>query len=207
MRQDHGLRQVGRVTSGWCRSLGLVAMIASVALGSVAVSAAPVAEDEKVPIDLRRTTLVVRNMERSLALYRDALGMQVIYDRHLRTPKEAASDEEAERVSHLVLLRANDNFIGVLGLLEYKKPRKPALHQGNEPFSPGSAVLVFNSHDAKAAFAKAKDVLGVAAISEPKLSTYPSPDGSERLEVIASVIKDPDGFVVELNQLMSDVPR
>ena len=32
------------------------------------------------PLDLRRTTLVVRDIEKSLALYRDALGMTVEYD-------------------------------------------------------------------------------------------------------------------------------
>ena len=39
--------------------------------------AAPVAEQERTPIDLRRTTLVVRDIDNSLQFYRDALGMKV----------------------------------------------------------------------------------------------------------------------------------
>ena len=35
---------------------------------------------DTVPIDLWRTTLVVADIERSLAFYRDTLGMAVIYD-------------------------------------------------------------------------------------------------------------------------------
>ena len=50
-------------------------------------AAAPVPEDERIPLDLRRTTLVVRDIDKSLALYRDALGMKVSYDSHIRTPK------------------------------------------------------------------------------------------------------------------------
>ncbi|MFZ9479652.1 MAG: hypothetical protein ACO29T_12170, partial [Steroidobacteraceae bacterium] len=37
--------------------------------------AAPVPEAERIPVDLRRTTLVVRDIEKSIPLYRDALGM------------------------------------------------------------------------------------------------------------------------------------
>ena len=45
-----------------------------------ATYAAPVDEADRLPIDLRRTTLVVRDIDASLQFYRDALGMQVIYD-------------------------------------------------------------------------------------------------------------------------------
>ncbi|MCA3054827.1 MAG: hypothetical protein ING64_00475, partial [Rhodocyclaceae bacterium] len=34
--------------------------------------AQPVPESEKIPVDIRRTTLVVRDIEKSLPLYRDA---------------------------------------------------------------------------------------------------------------------------------------
>ena len=70
-----------------------------------------------MPIDLRRTTLVVRDIDDSLAFYRDALGLEVIYDNVIRTPRDAASDAEAERASRLVFLRANDDFVGIVGLL------------------------------------------------------------------------------------------
>jgi hypothetical protein len=68
--------------------------------------AAPVPEGERIPVDLRRTTLVVRDIDRSLPLYRDALGLKVIYDQII------------SGTTRLVLLRANDDFIGVLGLMQ-----------------------------------------------------------------------------------------
>ena len=105
-------------------------------------NAEPVAEDERIPLDLRRTTLVVRDIDQSLALYRDALGMQVVYDKNLYSPRDAADFDSAERASRLVLLRANDNFIGMLGLLEYRKPRKPEPPLPEKSFLPGSIVLL-----------------------------------------------------------------
>jgi catechol 2,3-dioxygenase-like lactoylglutathione lyase family enzyme len=167
--------------------------------------AAPVADDERVSIDLRRTTLIVRDIDRSLAFYRDALGMRVIYDNAIRTPRDAPDDDAAERVSRLVFLRANDDYVGIIGLLQYKKPVRPAHHQGDEPFSTGSSVLLFNSDDVDAAFARARAVHGVRVLYEPRETRYPSYDGEGMIRVKVSVLTDPDGFVIELNQLLDEL--
>ncbi len=53
---------------------------------------APVTDDERVQIDLRRTTLIVSDIENSLKFYRDALGFKVIYDNWIRTPRSAGGD-------------------------------------------------------------------------------------------------------------------
>ncbi len=171
---------------------------------SLPTAAAPVADDERVPIDLRRTTLIVRNIERSLSFYRDALGMKVIYDNKIRTPRSAATDEEAQRVSRLVFLRANDDYIGVIGLMQYLKPERRAANQGLEPFTPGSSVLLFNSKNLSDTFDKASKVLGTRVLFEPTRREYPSYDGKGTIPVMVSVITDPDGFIIELNQLLVD---
>lgn len=169
---------------------------------AVPTLAAPVAEEDRVPIDLRRTTLIVRDIDASLAFYRDALGMRIIYDNKIRTPRDAANDEEADRVSRLVFLRANDDFVGVLGLLQYIKPARPAANQGAEPFTPGSSVLLFNSNNLAQIYENAKNVLGTRVLFEPTRREYPSYDGEGTIPVIVSVLTDPDGFVIELNQLL-----
>ena len=167
---------------------------------SFVATAAPV--DERVPIDLRRTTLIVRNIDASLAFYRDALGMKVIYDNAIRTPRSATTDAEAIRASRLVFLRANDDYFGIIGLLQYTKPVRPAHSQGDEPFSTGSIVLLFNAEDLDSTFAKARDVRGVRVLYEPGRREYPSYDGKGTIPVMVSVLTDPDGFVIELNQLL-----
>ena len=169
------------------------------------VRAEPVADDERVPIDLRRTTLVVRDIDASLAFYRDALGMKVIYDNVIRTPRDAEDDASATISRRLVFVRANDDYVGIVGLLQYVKPDKPPANQGLEPFTPGSAVLLFNAEDLAATFERARNVLGVRILSVPAKVSYPSYDGSGTIDVMVSTLTDPDGFVIELNQLLTDL--
>jgi catechol 2,3-dioxygenase-like lactoylglutathione lyase family enzyme len=189
--------------------LGMPATLAMAFLAGLLVSAAaiaaPVPESEQVDIDLRRTTLVVRDIDASLAFYRDALGMEVIYDRAIRTPRDAATDEEADIARRLVFLRANDDYVGIIGLLQYVKPAKPPANQGLEPFTPGSMVLLFNTSDLAAKFEAARNVIGVRVLSEPREISYPSYDGKGTIPVLVSVLTDPDGFVIELNQLLGEL--
>lgn len=162
----------------------------------------PVSASERLPIDVRRTTLVVRDIDNSLEFYRDALGLEVIYDAEILTPRSAKNSTEADRASRLVFLRANDNYIGVIGLLQYVKPAKTATFQGLEPFSPGSTVMVFNLKDLKSVFAAARAVNRVSVLSPPRQTSYPGYASGETIDVRVSVLTDPDGFVVELNQIL-----
>lgn len=168
------------------------------------VTAAPVPEEQRVPLDLRRTTLVVRDIDRSLALYRDALGMTVSYDKLIRTPRSATTDEEADRSLRLTFMQANDDFIGVLGLMEYRKPAK-SQPVSELAFEPGTIVLVFNVQDLDERWETVTSTPGVEVVSEPELTNYPSYDGKGTISVMVSVIRDPDGFIIELNQLMSEL--
>jgi len=174
-------------------------------LAAAAAFADTVPEDERVGIDLRRTTLVVRDIERSLEFYRDALGMVPIYDNLILTPRDAAGVEDAERALRLVMLRANDDYIGVVGLLQYFKPRKETVDLADTSFMEGTAVLLFNVDDLGGAFARARQVEGVVVIDEPMPVSYPSYDGEGVIEVIVSTLQDPDGFTIELNQLQSEL--
>ncbi len=169
-----------------------------------AALAAPVAEDDRIPLDLRRTTLVVEDLENSLKLYRDALGMVVIYDNMIRNPREATSDEEADIARRLVFLRANDDFVGIVGLLEYTKPRKTQTVE-LKPFTPGTAVLLFNTSRLDEAFAAARDVPGVRVLIPPTPTRYPNYDQTGFIDVRVSALQDPDGITIELNEVASEI--
>lgn len=161
--------------------------------------ASPVDDEQRTPIDLRRTTLVVADIDRSLAFYRDALGMVVTYDRMIVTPRGASRDE-AEFVRRLVLLRANDDYIGIIGLLQYIKPKNPRVDLKGAAYREGTAVLVFNTTELEQSFARAREVPGVVVLDEPELVNYPSYAGESAITVLISAMQDPDGFTVELNQ-------
>jgi catechol 2,3-dioxygenase-like lactoylglutathione lyase family enzyme len=171
------------------------------------VAGAPVTDRPKLPIDLRRTTLVVQDLERSLQFYRDALGMKVAYDNIIRTPRDARDDESATRSLRLVFVEANDDYVGIIGLLEYRKPRKEPPAVRPAAFSIGTPVLLFNTTDLKATFARARAVPGVEVVDEPAETFYPGYGGQGRIPVIVSTLRDPDGFTVELNQVLVTEPQ
>jgi len=188
------------LTVSYFWSLLMVALLTSVS----GAMAEPVADDERVDIDLRRTTLIVEDIDTSLEFYRDALGFKVIYDNMIRTPRTAATDAEAEISRRLVFVRANDDYIGIIGLLEYTKPRRPIREREPKEFSSGSAVLLFTTTNLKERFAKAIAVKGVEVIEPPVDTSYPSYDGNATIGVRTSTLYDPDGFLIELNQFLDD---
>ena len=184
---------------------GLAFLIAAVCLSAcvVVTGADPIAvdgdveaftNDERLPLDLRRTTLLVRDLEASLALYRDALGMEVSYDQIL-TSRDGSSQ------SRLVLLKANDPMIGMLGLWELPEAADAPTPQWGDGFAPGEIVLLFNTSDLDTVFPAAAASEGVTVISEPTYREYPG-DGVT-YQVMVSMLRDPDGHIVELNNRLS----
>jgi catechol 2,3-dioxygenase-like lactoylglutathione lyase family enzyme len=158
------------------------------------------------PLDLRRTTLVVRDIEKSLALYRDALGMSVEYDQELTSPGLAMRHgADGQNRSRLVLLKANDDFIGMLGLWQFLDQTEMDIAEPDAAdFTPGEIVLLFNSKTLDVTFPAAAAAPGVKIIGAPKERRYPSPAGE--IVVMVSMLTDNDGHTIELNQLVSD-PR
>ena len=158
------------------------------------------------PLDLRRTTLVVRDIEKSLTLYRDALGMTVEYDQELTSPGLSMRyGADGQNRSRLVLLKANDSFIGMLGLWQFLDQTDQDLAEPDPAdFTPGEIVLLFNSNTLDVTFPAAAAAPGVTIIGEPKERRYPSPAGD--IVVMVSMLTDNDGHTLELNQIISD-PR
>lgn len=177
-------------------------LVAVAMLVPAAACAAPVAESERGPVDVRRTTLVVRSVDRALAFYRDALGLKVVYDQEIVRPPRPDDATKSERRMRLALLRANDDFIGVIGLLEYTSPRLP--EPSGEPQRPGigDVILVINAADLDQRFEKVRATPGVRVATEPYLTSYPSPDGQGTIPVRFSAVWDPDGYFVELNHML-----
>ena len=77
----------------------------------------PLAAAAEFPLLLRRTTLIVRDIEESLKLYRDGLGMELIYDQEINRPH---STEDREQRLRLIFLKASHDYVGVIGLIDYE---------------------------------------------------------------------------------------
>ncbi len=163
--------------------------------------AEPVPENERLPIDVRRTTLLVRDIDKSLPLYRDALGLKVVYDQKIggSTDKDGKVTPPTVR---LVLLRANDTFIGVLGLMQRLNDPNPKPVENKRPMA-GDVIVVINSKDLEERFPKIKALPGVTVHTAPERVEYPKAGGGV-IPVLFSAIYDPDGFFIEINKLLGE---
>ena len=195
----------GRAVTGWRPARMAVwprfAFLALAAIVAGSLQAGPVPEAERTPVDVRRTTLVVKDIERSLPFWRDALGLSVVYDQMIERPLDPEKLGGGRRSLRLVLLRANDTFVGAIGLLEYVSPRRPERVPGEDRPIVGDFILVANAADLDARWERVKAVPGVRVMSEPSLIEYPAPDGGV-IPVMVSMVRDPDGYFVELNQIL-----
>lgn len=156
---------------------------------SFMATAAPVPEKERIPVDLRRTTLVVRDIDRSLPLYRDGLGMKVIYDQVIGG------------VTRLVLLRANDDFVGVLGLMQRLNTTDPVPPPEYRKARAGELILVFNLQDLETRFEKIRTTPNVVVAEAPHPIEYPATGGGV-IPVMFSSVWDADGHFIELNRII-----
>ena len=157
-------------------------------------------------INLRRTTLVVRDAGASLKLYRDALGFDVVYDQVLTSPGlSTRRGADGQNRSRLVLTQTNSAELGMIGLWQFLD-QTPEDLAPPEPadFTPGRIVLLFNTGNLEARFAAAALVPGVTVLGPPAERRYPSPAGD--IVVMVSMLVDPDGYTIELNQMIFD-PR
>lgn len=157
---------------------------------------------ERVPTDMRRTTIITRNIENSLRLYRDVIGLRVNYDAVVTMSGVALPAGQPGARARLVLLNGNDPFIGWIGLMEWLDP--PLADPGPYPrrMGPGGVVLVTNTDDVDGRCAAAAQVPGVVVTGEPRLQEYPGRNGGPPIRVRGCNFFDPDGILVEMNQLL-----
>lgn len=170
-------------------------------LPTLALHAEPVPESERTAVDLRRTTLVVRDVEASLPLYRDGLGLRVIYDQLIGGGTNADGSEKKPTI-RLVLLRANDTFIGALGLMQ-RLDIDPQPEPVFERAMPGDSILVFNAKDLATRWDRIKALPGVRVHTAPTRIEYPGPNDT-KIPVMFTAVFDPDGNFVEINELLGE---
>ena len=169
-----------------------------------AASASPGVEKpvERLPTDIRRVTMIVRSVDASLKLYRDVLGMKINYDAVVTMSGVALPAGEPGAKARLVLVNANDPFIGWIGLMEWLDPKLPDPGPYPKRMGIGGHVIVTNTDDVDRRCALAATVPGVAMTSGPKMQEYPGRNGAPSIRVKGCNFFDPDGTLIELNQLL-----
>jgi len=151
-----------------------------------------------MPNILKRTTLIVQDVERSLAFYRHVLGFSVWYDDEIvLSGRGLAAGKKGDR-TRLVILKAQDPVIGMVGLLEFTDPALPPPRQERDRLGIGDIVFVMQSDDVAAAYERLKE-RGARIHAAPHGFEVTGADG-QRLSMTSMSFWDPDGYFIELNQ-------
>lgn len=178
-------------------------LLSGPAIAQTKVSPGVSAPAEKLPTDVRRTTLIVRDMETSLKLYRDVIGLKVNYDTNVQTSGVALPAGQPGATARLVLLNANDPFVGWIGLMQWTRPTLGPAKPYPKRMTYGGVVIVMNTDDVESRCAAAAKVPGVTMTAPPRMQEYPGRNGGPPIKVKGCNFFDPDGILIELNQLLS----
>jgi catechol 2,3-dioxygenase-like lactoylglutathione lyase family enzyme len=147
---------------------------------------------------VKRTTLIVRDADRSLAFYRDVLGLTVWYDDEIvlggvTLPVGARGDR-----TRLVIMRADDPVIGMIGLLQFTAPPLPAPECERSTLGIGDVVFVMQADDVEAVHRRLQQ-RGARVQAPPHAFEVRGADGT-LLRMTTLSFWDPDGYFFEINQ-------
>ena len=149
---------------------------------------------------LRRTTFIVADAQRSAAFYERVFGWTRFYDHALTAragfPPVGPRDEPVK----LVLLKAQDPQIGMVGFLQYvEAPFDTGVATHRSKVRMGEAILVIQTDDVHGAHERA--VEAGATISMPPTDwSVPSHDGKSVIHLRSMSMFDLDGIYSEINQ-------
>jgi catechol 2,3-dioxygenase-like lactoylglutathione lyase family enzyme len=153
---------------------------------------------------IKRTTLIVRDIETSTQWYEQVLGMSRYYDDEVVLSGVGMAAGNAGDRTHLVILKCADPEIGMIGLLQWIEPPLPAPAEIPTSVGYGNPTFVVAADDSRAACEVARK-LGTPIHAEPHEWSIKGANGMLKNFIGVSLF-DPDGHFYELNQLVSESP-
>jgi len=150
-----------------------------------------------VPTIVKRTTLIVRDVERSQAFYRDVLGFTPWYDDSIVVSGRGLAAGQPGDRTRLVIMKAQDPVIGMIGLLQFVD-RPLSAPAPRERLGIGDIVFVMQTDDVAGVHARAV-AFGARIYAAPHPFEVTGADG-QRLSMPSASIWDPDDYFIEVNQ-------
>lgn len=158
-------------------------------------------EFERVRNIIKRTTLIVRDIQKSKSWYEYVLGMSVWYDSEFILSGVGLAAGKAGDVTHLMILKCDDPTIGMIGLLQWLEPIMPAPPL-DYSVGYGKPTFVVASDDVQLTYDRAVE-LGTKVHAEPHAWSTRGANGKMKNFVGISLF-DPDGYFFECNQLIAE---
>lgn len=151
---------------------------------------------------VRRTTLIVHDVEASIRFYRDVLGFELWLD----NPGKVSASSLPSRAklgdpSRFVIMKGRQPWVGMIGLLQYGAARQPpGLRAATVPkrLNPGAAVLMIETQDL--AGIHARMLKASTPIFRAPESSEVTGAGGARWTAKFLFAWDPDGHLLEINQ-------
>ena len=151
---------------------------------------------------IKRTTLIVRDMEASRRWYEYVLGMKTWMDTDFTLSSTGLAAGKAGDKTHLVILQAEDPTIGMIGLLQWVDPPLPAPDEIPKSVTYGNPTFVVASDDSQQVHDRAVE-LGTHIHSAPHEWSVRGQNGKMKYFLGLSLF-DPDGYFYECNQLLRE---
>jgi catechol 2,3-dioxygenase-like lactoylglutathione lyase family enzyme len=150
---------------------------------------------------VRRTTLIVRDIARSVRWYEHVAGMTRFYDGEVVLSGKGMAAGKAGDRTHLVIMRCEDPDIGMIGLLQWVDPPLPAPAEIPTSVTYGNPTFVVATDDAREVLRRAQE-LGSHVHSGLHEWSVQGADGT-KLRFLSVSVFDPDGYFYEFNQRLA----
>ncbi len=150
---------------------------------------------------IKRTTLIVRDIQKSVDFYSDIMGMKIWYDQEMEVGGQVLPAGEPGAKVRIAILQGNDPEVGMLGLMQYLDPVIDDPGPYPDTISIGTAMFVAGAEDVNEIAARldaAGDKFGHTVHCAPEHDEVPGADGTT-IQLTTMSFFDPDGYFFELN--------
>jgi len=147
---------------------------------------------------IRRTTCIVRDIDRTLGFYSNTLGLPKIQDSTMEIEGMLAAGKAGDTVRFAVC-KAQHDYIGMAACLQFIKDPLPDPGEATWNYGIGRALFVAGTDDAQGLFAGIA-ASGVKVTRDVFDRTVPKSSGTGETKMRSMGFHDPDGFVWEVNQ-------
>ncbi len=149
---------------------------------------------------VKRTTLIVRDIQNSIAWYEQVMGMSIWMETDFVLSGEGLAAGKAGDKTRLAIMQCEDPVIGMIGLLQWIDPPLEAPAEIPRSVGFGNPTFVVTTDDAVATYEAAK-AFGTHIHSPPRDWSTKGHDGRTK-HFIGISLFDPDGYFYECNQVV-----
>ena len=211
MGGQEGLRGAGRrisaSTGGFIMTRPYIATLAVLTALSAAISAAlpAIRAAEAATSVVRRTTLLVSDVEASVAFYEKLGFTPWLKTGGERDPERATALplNGKPRRSSFTIMAGRDPWIAMIGLLQYDKPDLARTREITDRIGVGDAVIMIETDDLDGVY-RDLQAMNTPMLQPPQEAVTESADRIKRVKNM--FFRDPDGWVIEMSQVLGSEP-